>query len=44
MAMKKAQRRIIPMSIMGETRSGKVNANTDIEFDAARKTMENFAL
>jgi len=30
------------MSIMGETRNGKVNANTNIEFDAARKTMEKF--
>jgi hypothetical protein len=42
MAAKGAQRRIIPMSIMGETRNGRRNANTNIEFDAARKTMENF--
>jgi hypothetical protein len=29
------------MSIVGETRNGRVNANINIEFDAVRKTMEN---
>jgi hypothetical protein len=41
-AAKGAQWRIIRMSTMGETSNGTINANTNIQFDAARRTMENF--